>query len=191
MMPTSNCNITFYYHMSGPDTGSLIIFVNSGDEVIVIFNKTGHQADNWIKGEATVKSDYAFRIHITATRGDGYQGDIAIDDIKFQVQSRCIIIIIIIIIMITVIIVTVVRCSSSIYTINLLLPTLGLDVACFSEYRRMAHYYYYCCYYYYLYYSCCCCCYCCYYYYSYYFNYDYYNYNKNNNYYYSYYSYHC
>ena len=87
MMPTSNCNMTFYYHMSGPDTGSLIIFVNSGDEVIVIFNKTGHQADNWIKGEATVKSDYALRIHITATRGDGYQGDIAIDDIKFQVQS--------------------------------------------------------------------------------------------------------
>ena len=107
MMPTSNCKMTFYYHMSGPDTGSLIIFVNSGDEVIMIFNKTGHQADNWIKGEATVKSDFAFRIHITATRGDGYQGDIAIDDIKFQVQSRCIIIIIII--MIAIIIVTVVR----------------------------------------------------------------------------------
>ena len=169
MMPTSNCKMTFYYHMSGPDTGSLTIFVNSGDEMKVILNKTGHQADNWIKGEATVKSDYAFRIHITATRGDGYQGDIAIDDIKFQVQSRCIIIIIII--MIAIIIVTVVRCS----------------------YRRMAHYYYY--YYYYYcccYYNCCCCCYCCYYYYySYYFNYDYYNYNKNNYYYYSYYSYHC
>ena len=166
MMPTSNCKMTFYYHMSGPDTGSLTIFVNSGDEMKVILNKTGHQADNWIKGEATVKSDYAFRIHITATRGDGYQGDIAIDDIKFQVQSRCIIIIII---MIAIIIVTVVRCS----------------------YRRMAHYYYY--YYYYCYYNCCCCCYCCYYYYySYYFNYDYYNYNKNNYYYYySYYSYHC
>ena len=97
MMPTSNCKMTFYYHMSGPDTGSLTIFVNSGDEMKVILNMTGHQADNWIKAEATVKSDYAFRIHITATRGDGYQGDIAIDDIKFQVQSRCIIIIIIMI----------------------------------------------------------------------------------------------
>lgn len=85
-MPTSNCNMTFYYHMSGADTGSLMIYVYSGDEVSLKFNRTGHQGDSWIKGEVAVNSDYAFRIHITATRGETYRGDIAIDDIKFQGQ---------------------------------------------------------------------------------------------------------
>lgn len=92
MMPTTNCKMTFYYHMSGAATGSLLVYVNSGDNVQLIFNKTGHQGDNWIRGDAVIKSDYAFRIHITARRGDTYQGDISIDDISFQVPTRYIII---------------------------------------------------------------------------------------------------
>lgn len=84
-MPTTNCKMTFYYHMFGGDCGSLLVYINSGEEVQLVFNKTGPQGQNWLKADVQLKSDYAFRVHITATRGNSYKGDIAIDDISFQV----------------------------------------------------------------------------------------------------------
>ena len=90
MLPTQavDCKMTFYYHMFGGDCGSLLVFINSGDSVKLVFNQTGDQGDKWIRATVPLKSDYAFRIHITATRGSSYKGDIAIDDISFQVTSE-------------------------------------------------------------------------------------------------------
>ena len=89
MLPTSSCQMTLYYHMKGEHCGSLLVYINSGDSVQLVFNRTGPQGDNWIRGIIRLKSDYGFRVHITALRGTSYKGDIAIDDISFQVkQSR-------------------------------------------------------------------------------------------------------
>lgn len=88
MMPTKNCKMTFYYHMFGGDCGSLLVYINSGDDVRLVFNRTGPQGKNWLKGDVQLTSDYAFRVHITASRGNSYKGDIAIDDISFQVTPR-------------------------------------------------------------------------------------------------------
>lgn len=86
MMPASNCKMTFYYHMFGGDCGSLLVYINSGDSIQLVFNQTGDHGDQWIGATVPLKSGYGFRIHITATRGNSFKGDIAIDDIKFQVQ---------------------------------------------------------------------------------------------------------
>ena len=88
MMPTTNCNMTFYYHMFGGDCGSLLVYINSGDTVQLALNKTGPQGQNWLKADVQLNSDYAFRVHITATRGNSYKGDIAIDDISFKVTPH-------------------------------------------------------------------------------------------------------
>ena len=88
MMPTSSCKMTFYYHMFGVDCGSLLVYINSGDEVQLVYNQTGPKGNSWMKADVPLKSDYAFRVHITATRGNSYKGDIAIDDISFQVTSN-------------------------------------------------------------------------------------------------------
>ena len=87
MMPITSvgCTITFFYHMFGGDCGSLLVFINSGDDVKLVFNKTGDQGDAWLPASVQIKSDYGFRVHIVATRGSSYKGDIAIDDISFQV----------------------------------------------------------------------------------------------------------
>lgn len=87
-LPTRNCRMTFYYHMFGGDCGSLLVFINSGDSVKLVFNQTGDQGDKWIRATVPLQSDYAFRIHITATRGSSFKGDIAIDDISFLVTSE-------------------------------------------------------------------------------------------------------
>ena len=88
MLPTSNCKMTFYYHMFGGDCGSLLVYINSGDEVQLVFNQTGPQGNHWLRADVQLTSAYAFRVHITATRGNSFKGDIAIDDISFQVTSQ-------------------------------------------------------------------------------------------------------
>ena len=87
MLPTQNCEMKFYYHMFGGDCGSLLVYINSGDSVKLVFNKTGEQGKDWLGASVQLKSDYAFRIHITATRGNSFKGDIAIDDISFRVRE--------------------------------------------------------------------------------------------------------
>ena len=87
-LPTQNCEMKFYYHMFGGDCGSLLVYINSGDSVKLVFNKTGEQGKDWLGASVQLKSDYAFRIHITATRGSSYKGDIAIDDISFKVRGK-------------------------------------------------------------------------------------------------------
>lgn len=87
-LPTQNCEMKFYYHMFGGDCGSLLVYINSGDSVKLVFNKTGEQGKDWLGASVQLKSDYAFRIHITATRGSSYKGDIAIDDISFKVREK-------------------------------------------------------------------------------------------------------
>ena len=41
MYPTGTCNLQFSYHMSGGSIGSLLVFINSGDNVTLIMNVTG------------------------------------------------------------------------------------------------------------------------------------------------------
>ena len=87
MLATTNCQMKLYYHMFGGDCGSLLVYINSGDSVQLVFNRTGDKGDKWLEANITLKSDYAFRVHITASRGTSYRGDIAIDDISFQVSE--------------------------------------------------------------------------------------------------------
>ncbi|EDO47788.1 predicted protein [Nematostella vectensis] len=86
MLPTSYCSITFFYHMFGGDCGSLLVYVYSGGDIVQVFNETGDHGDRWINANINIKSQYAFRIHIVATRGSSYKGDIALDDITFAGQ---------------------------------------------------------------------------------------------------------
>ena len=49
----------------------------------LVWNKTGEQGNSWIKGTVDIGGHANFRIVFEGVRGDGYQGDIAIDDISF------------------------------------------------------------------------------------------------------------
>ena len=49
----------------------------------LVWNKTGEQGSDWIKGTVNIGGHANFRIVFEGVRGDGYQGDIAIDDISF------------------------------------------------------------------------------------------------------------
>lgn len=85
MLPTDYCSMTFYYHMFGGDCGSLLVYLYTGPgQTAMLFNKTGDQGNKWFVGSVTIKSQYGFRVHIVATKGSSYKGDIAVDDISFS-----------------------------------------------------------------------------------------------------------
>ncbi|XP_061186490.1 MAM and LDL-receptor class A domain-containing protein 1-like [Saccostrea echinata] len=89
--------LDFYYHMLGPDgkndVGSLEIEVfdydNKSLNRVAVWNVSGNQGDFWHKGSLQIKKRTSFvQIVITATRGDDFRGDIAIDDFSFSWCTR-------------------------------------------------------------------------------------------------------
>uniref|UniRef100_A0A0A9Y2N5 MAM domain-containing glycosylphosphatidylinositol anchor protein 1 n=2 Tax=Lygus hesperus TaxID=30085 RepID=A0A0A9Y2N5_LYGHE len=76
----------FWYHMYGFSIGTLDVYV----DYVKVFTKTGNLGDKWRKGIVqNLPSDRDFYISMVATTGNGYAGDIAIDDIGLVNSTDC------------------------------------------------------------------------------------------------------
>lgn len=82
---TGMCVMRFFYHMHGTDINALNIYIEKFERGprMLIWNLTGSQPDEWRRGSVSLNSNTPFRILIEGVRGNGYHGDIAIDDISF------------------------------------------------------------------------------------------------------------
>ncbi|XP_076802493.1 MAM and LDL-receptor class A domain-containing protein 1-like [Clavelina lepadiformis] len=88
-MPGQGKCITFWYHMYGPSIGSLRLYIkkhgkssDGQDEWDLIWGESGTQGNVWKQGYVHEWStNYNWQLQFEAIRG-GYDGDIAIDDIK-------------------------------------------------------------------------------------------------------------
>jgi len=78
--------MTFYYNMNGHTIGALRVFVENipTNERTKLFEKEGHQLDEWHKAELDIHPKGPSKIIIEAERGAGFQGDLAIDDITVK-----------------------------------------------------------------------------------------------------------
>ena len=81
---TDGCSMNFFYHMYGVDVGSLVVYMVSETSILMMRKITGNQGNRWINTSVTFTSLSDFRVHIVATYGGGFRGDIAIDDISFS-----------------------------------------------------------------------------------------------------------
>ncbi|XP_048242500.1 MAM and LDL-receptor class A domain-containing protein 2-like [Haliotis rufescens] len=80
-----NCQLTFWYNMYGANVGKLNVLVKTVQGGIVsLWSKTGNQGQPWQQANLTIGSRTKFAILFEATRGNGYQGDIALDDISLN-----------------------------------------------------------------------------------------------------------
>jgi len=84
--PSGTCNISFNYHMFGPDVGQLQFAVSKdgGQSWQTIWSQQGSQGINWRKQYLTYSAYQVgeqLQFRFTATRGNGSQGDIAVDNI--------------------------------------------------------------------------------------------------------------
>ena len=96
---SSNCYLRFYYHMKGNHIGSLLVRKRTsyytGGLSSPLLNVTGAQGDFWYRALVQIQySQQDFQFVIEGIRGNGYQGDIAIDDVSLtpgcQICTDCI-----------------------------------------------------------------------------------------------------
>ncbi|XP_077978864.1 MAM and LDL-receptor class A domain-containing protein 1-like [Glandiceps talaboti] len=85
--PTSgdNCKIRFFYHMYGPHTGSLNIYIRTSDpgQLESQWSMDGQQQNAWLRAEVVLNKNVKFQVVIEGVRGNGDRGDVAVDDISF------------------------------------------------------------------------------------------------------------
>lgn len=75
----------FWYHMYGPDIGSLNIYARTKfmGPLVKQYSIVGNQGDIWKKASLTFSVTGPFQVVIEAVNGKYLWGDIAIDDISF------------------------------------------------------------------------------------------------------------
>ncbi|XP_033116799.1 MAM and LDL-receptor class A domain-containing protein 2-like [Anneissia japonica] len=89
--------LNFWYHMKGDHVGTLNVYkLYTGSYRRSIWSKRGNQGKNWKKAMVLINQDYegsgtydivdlSFKIIFEAIVGNGHEGDIALDDITFEV----------------------------------------------------------------------------------------------------------
>ncbi|CAB3978524.1 MAM and LDL-receptor class A domain-containing 2-like, partial [Paramuricea clavata] len=78
---TSGRCLTFYYHMYGYHTGTLNVFIKTGNHLTNVWQLNGTQGNNWLQAKTTLVSQAHFQVIFEGIRGQGYQSDISIDDV--------------------------------------------------------------------------------------------------------------
>ncbi|XP_019632083.1 PREDICTED: MAM and LDL-receptor class A domain-containing protein 2-like [Branchiostoma belcheri] len=80
--PTGTKCLTFWYHMYGDHVDSLNVYVQTGPVVgQPIWTKSGTQGNQWDQGQVDIPSNSQYNIVFEGVRGNGFRGDIAIDDV--------------------------------------------------------------------------------------------------------------
>jgi hypothetical protein len=89
----SNLNspeLNFYYHMFGPNMGTLEIEVFDGNSFTNIFTLTGDQGDVWFQNSIPiVTSSNIIQFKIIGEIGGNWSGDIAIDNFEVREAPTC------------------------------------------------------------------------------------------------------
>ncbi|XP_069133149.1 MAM and LDL-receptor class A domain-containing protein 1-like [Argopecten irradians] len=76
--------VTFWYTMYGAQVGSLNIYATTNIRSLgqPVWKRTGNQGSAWRRSQFTLTGTGALQVVLEASRGTGYQGDIAVDDIS-------------------------------------------------------------------------------------------------------------
>uniref|UniRef100_A0A8C5MKX6 MAM and LDL receptor class A domain containing 1 n=1 Tax=Leptobrachium leishanense TaxID=445787 RepID=A0A8C5MKX6_9ANUR len=79
------CIFRFFYHMYGKQIYSLVIHkrIMRNSRGQLLWQVFGNKGNRWLKKVLYINSTQPFQIMVTGTVGDGFTGDIAIDDFSF------------------------------------------------------------------------------------------------------------
>ncbi|WAR02788.1 MLRP1-like protein, partial [Mya arenaria] len=80
--------IQFYFNMYGQNIGTLRVWAQPlNGAAVKLWELTGNQGVQWSKGAVSFTQNAQYQILLEAVRGNGYRGDMAVDDISFSTQS--------------------------------------------------------------------------------------------------------
>ncbi|EPY73883.1 MAM and LDL-receptor class A domain-containing protein [Camelus ferus] len=80
------CTFRFFYHMFGKHIYRLAVYQRTWNNTRgqLLWHLFGDQGNRWIRKHLNISSRRPFRISVEASVGDGFTGDIAIDDLSFM-----------------------------------------------------------------------------------------------------------
>ncbi|CAB4000024.1 MAM and LDL-receptor class A domain-containing 2 [Paramuricea clavata] len=80
-----HCRMSFWYYMAGTSVGSLSVKLKLADKskYMVLYELKKSQGESWKNANLSIKAHKEFEIIFEASRGQSYDGIIALDDIKF------------------------------------------------------------------------------------------------------------
>ena len=79
-----HCVMSFWYFMHGVNIGSLSVNLkHQNGSYVNKLKLTKEQGATWKNVNVSIGANKEFEIIFEAARGEGYQSDIAIDDVKF------------------------------------------------------------------------------------------------------------
>ncbi|KAI2650931.1 Enteropeptidase [Labeo rohita] len=80
--------LQFWYHMFGEEVWRLMVTIQEGSSVIVLFQKEGNYGNNWNYGQATLNITADAVVVFEAQKKAGFLNDIALDDVSI-VSGSC------------------------------------------------------------------------------------------------------
>jgi hypothetical protein len=86
LSPLNAPNVVFWYHMFGPDIGTLELQVDNGTGYVPVWSLSGDQGNNWLPANISLSqfANQVVRFRMVGVSGGGFQGDFAIDDFGVQ-----------------------------------------------------------------------------------------------------------
>eukprot|EP00794_Sanderia_malayensis_P017044 gene17044-18759_t len=89
---TNRC-LRFWYHMKGNAIGTLNVLIkkragSTSSAEKIVWSLSGNAGQIWMLGTVPIQSSEGFQMVFEGITGNGYSGDIAIDDVTYTV-SRC------------------------------------------------------------------------------------------------------
>lgn len=76
--------VSFWYHMYGPHVGTLNAYADTYGKSSLRWTKKGTQTNKWKQGSFYIDTLYDFLLSFEAIKGNGWSGDIALDDVKLS-----------------------------------------------------------------------------------------------------------
>ncbi|XP_065152190.1 MAM domain-containing glycosylphosphatidylinositol anchor protein 1 isoform X1 [Paramisgurnus dabryanus] len=83
--------VSFYYNMNGKHIGTLNVLMRVKSIATVdsaVWTLSGHQGPEWRKADAVIYPSGPFQVVFEGIRGNGFEGDIAIDDVSVT-KGKC------------------------------------------------------------------------------------------------------
>ena len=84
------CQMKFFYHMYGQTSGSLVVYTRDAVNGALVkrFSRALEVGNFWVSANISFYDTKPFQVVIEATVGQGYLGDIAVDDIVFTPECH-------------------------------------------------------------------------------------------------------
>ncbi|KAG8009528.1 MAM and LDL-receptor class A domain-containing protein 1, partial [Nibea albiflora] len=77
------CKLSFWYYISHKASGTIRLLIKTENDLREVWNKTGHQGNNWNRAEIPLRKLRNFRVIFEGIRSRDVSGGASLDDLEF------------------------------------------------------------------------------------------------------------